>query len=97
MLQKIAVPTALMMAMISGPVFAAQKIPLSAAMAQCDKQSARYSEQLDDKGAHTPTQYKIETRYRSCVYAKSGRYPPKTTHQSGVRISGSATIGIVVK
>lgn len=93
---RISTPVALIVALVSGPVLAAQKIPLSAAMAQCDKQKASYSETLGDGGADTPTEYKLDTRYRSCVFAKSGSYPPKKKARSGVRISGSATIGIVV-
>jgi hypothetical protein len=82
-------------ALLCGPAIANQRIPLSAAIAQCDKQSAVYANTLADRYANTPTQYKVDTRYRSCVFAKSGRYPPETTRKNGLRLSGSASIGIV--
>nr|WP_323777005.1 hypothetical protein [Amylibacter sp.] len=76
---------------------ARQRIPLSAAMAQCDTQSLRYSRQLADGAANTPSQYKLNRHYRTCVYAKSGQYPPSVKTPTGIRLSGSASVGIVVR
>lgn len=76
---------------------ASQRIPLTAAIAQCDTQSVRYSRQIADGGANTPSQVKLNRHYRTCVYAKSGQYPPSVKTPTGIRLSGSASIGIVVQ
>lgn len=76
---------------------ARQRIPLTAAMAQCDTQSLRYSRQIADGAANTPSQDKLNRHYRTCVYAKSGQYPPSAKTPAGIRLSGSASIGIVVR
>ena len=61
---------------------AAQRIPLSAAMAQC-------------KGLNGVTEI-AKQQYRACVVAKSGKAPPAEKPKSGISVSGSARIGIVV-
>lgn len=76
---------------------ASQRIPLTAAIAQCDTQSLRYSRQIADGAANTPSQDKLNRHYRTCVYAKSGQYPPSAKTPAGIRLSGSASIGIVVR
>ena len=75
---------------------AGQKIPLSAAMAQCDQRSVLYSRTIVDGAANTLGQQALRDHYRTCVYAKSGRYPPQTARPKGLRLSGSAAIGIVI-
>ena len=82
---------------LAGPVMAAQKIPMSAAIAQCETRSLRYARAISDGGANTPSDQKIEDHFRSCVYAKSGQYPPRKPLKPGLRLSGSAAIGIVVQ
>ena len=82
---------------LGGPALGGQKIPMAAAMAQCEDRSLRYARMIDDGGAHTPSTQKIEDRFRSCVYAKSGKYPPRKRAPNGIRLSGSAAIGIVVQ
>lgn len=74
-----------------------QRIPLSAAIAQCDTQSLRYSRQIADGNANTPSREKLNRQYRTCVYAKSGQYPPQPKVAPGLRITGTATLGIVVQ
>lgn len=74
-----------------------QRIPLSAAIAQCDTQSMRYNRQIADGGANTPSVEKLNRHYRTCVYAKSGQYPPKPKVAPGLRLSGTARLGIVVR
>ncbi|GGA28790.1 hypothetical protein [Neptunicoccus cionae] len=74
-----------------------QRIPLSAAIAQCDTQSLRYSRKIADGGANTPSREKLNRQYRTCVYAKSGHYPPQPKVAPGLRISGTARLGIVVR
>ncbi|WGI23138.1 hypothetical protein [Amylibacter sp. IMCC11727] len=75
---------------------AAQKIPVSAAIAQC-KDQARWDQNEVMDGGTDPIQHaRGKSHFRSCVFAKSGKYPP-TERKSGITISGSARIGIVVK
>lgn len=78
-------------------VVAKQMIPLSAAIAQCEAQSIRYGRTLHGQGADTPPDHLVDQRFRSCVHAKSGQYPPKPSRKSGLKISGSAAIGLVFK
>ncbi|MCO4824179.1 MAG: hypothetical protein KC451_04935 [Amylibacter sp.] len=70
----------------------AQKIPVSAAIAQCKKQNGWYQ---GDGGLAASGQSHNETHFRTCVFVKSGKYPP-AERKSGLTISGSARIGIVV-
>ncbi|MEM7441303.1 MAG: hypothetical protein AAF393_17050 [Pseudomonadota bacterium] len=74
--------TALLFLIATPDVEAGQRIPISAAMAQC-------------KVLDGPTTLAQE-QYRACVVAKSGRRPPEEKPEPGVRITGSARIGIVV-
>lgn len=80
-----------------GGADAGSKIPLSAAIAQCERLSAGYANTLVGQGGETPDNDQIEQRFRSCVHAKAGSYPPKRNNRTGVRVSGSAAFGIVVK
>jgi hypothetical protein len=73
------------------------RIPLTAAIAQCGKIADRYGDTLFGQGGETVDTTRQQSYYRSCVRAKSGQYPPNSTRKQGVRISGSATIGIVIK
>ncbi|MCP5086795.1 MAG: hypothetical protein GY952_08345 [Rhodobacteraceae bacterium] len=74
---------------------AGAKIPLSAAMAQCQKTSDSYTETIRGQSATNPEQEIVDRRYRACVFAKSGAYPPSKKKKKGVSISGSASIGLV--
>ncbi len=75
---------------------AAQRIPLSAALAQCKTRVALdQSDSIRGGATEENPSHRDEQRYRACVYAKSGYYPAKTK-KNGVTISGTARIGIVV-
>jgi hypothetical protein len=74
---------------------AGQRIPLSAAMAQCDKQSVLLDSDIMDGGGVQAANSRKAQQYRSCVYAKSGRYP-QVSKRNGISISGTARFGIVV-
>ncbi|MCP5088584.1 MAG: hypothetical protein GY952_17480 [Rhodobacteraceae bacterium] len=80
---------------VSGGAGAGVKIPLSAAIAQCGLASGTYSDTIRGNGAEPPEQELVDRRFRSCVYAKSGSYPPKKPTKKGLSISGSAHIGLV--
>lgn len=77
-------------------VNAGVRIPLSAAMAECDKRSKEYATSLVGRGGEMPSDDLVMQHYRSCVHAKSGIFPPKGKVRNGIRISGSVTIGIVI-
>lgn len=64
------------------PAYSSQKISLPAAIAQCKS--------LD--GASKIAQ----ENYRTCVRAKSGKDLPPQESETGIKITGSARIGIVV-
>lgn len=72
----------------------AQRIPLSAALAQCKMQGTLYQGNTMDGGTDSSISPRDSQRYRACVYSKSGQYPPKT-RKSGITISGSARFGVV--
>lgn len=74
---------------------AAQRIPLSAAEAQCKTQVAFDQSDIMGGGSAKNPSPRNAQRYRACVFAKSGQYPAETK-KSGITISGSARIGIVV-
>lgn len=61
---------------------AGPRIPVTAAMAQCKA--------LDGPSAVA------KAHYGDCVQAKSGQRPPAPARKSGITISGSARIGVVV-
>jgi len=73
------------------------KIPLSAAIARCENHSKDYAVSLVGRGGEVPSDFQVDQRFRSCVHAKSGGFPPKRQIKGGIRISGSASIGIVFK
>jgi hypothetical protein len=74
---------------------AAQRIRLSAALAQCKTQGGFYQGNIMDGGTDSSISPRASQRCRACVYSKSGQYLPQT-HKGGITISGSACIGIVV-
>ena len=71
-----------------------QRIPVSAAMAQCQEQKKWDSSVVMDGAADATRSDRSSQRYRACVYGKSGQYPT-TKRTSGISISGSARFGIV--
>ncbi len=73
------------------------RIPLGAAMAQCAQSASVYGQTLFGQGGETADSDRQQSHYRSCVRAKSGQYPPKQAGKTGLRISGSASIGLVWK
>ena len=81
---------------LGGATQAAPKIPVSVAALQCEKLAKQYSRSLSSPTADVPTPEQVNLQYRSCVYAKSGQYPPRKKTEPGIRISGSAAIGVVV-
>jgi len=95
-LRGILLTSVLSIALFSG-ANAGGKIRLSAAIAQCERLSEGYANTLVGQGGETPDDDQVEQRFRSCVHAKAGSYPPERNNRTGVRISGSAAFGIVVK
>lgn len=79
---------------LAGAAHAAQRIPLSAAVAQCKMQGGFFQGDIMDGGSYKAANPRDEQRYRACVHSKSGQYPPKT-RKSGITISGTARIGVV--
>ncbi len=77
--------------------FAGVRIPLAAAMAQCAQSASAYGDTLFGQGGETVDSDRQQQYYRSCVRAKSGQYPPRQPRKTGLRISGSASIGVVWK
>ena len=71
------------------------KIPLPAAVAQCERLSKGYSNSLVGQGGETPSNDQVAQQYRSCVHAKSGMYPAESKRRTGIWISGTASIGLV--
>lgn len=80
---------------MAGTSFAAQRIPLSAAVAQCKTHVGLDQGNVMDGGAESTSSPRGEQLFRACVYSKSGQYP-STERKSGITISGSARIGVVV-
>ena len=78
-----------------GMAHAAQRIPLSAALAQCKTQGNFYKSNVMDGDSRVSANPRDDQRFRACVYSKSGQYPPKV-RKSGIKISGTARIGIIV-
>jgi hypothetical protein len=66
-------------------------------MAQCAQSASVYGQTLFGQGGDTVDPNRQQGYYRSCVRAKSGQYPPKQAGKTGLRISGSASIGFVLK
>ena len=79
---------------MAGTSFAAQRIPLSAAMAQCKSHVGLKQSSIMDGGADSTSSSRGEQLFRACVYSKSGKYP-STERKSGITISGSARFGVV--
>ena len=75
---------------------AAQKIPVSAAIAQCKEQAKWDQSEVMDGGSDASANARGKSHFRSCVFAKSGQYP-LAERKSGITISGSARIGVVFK
>ncbi len=84
-------------AAVAGGAGAAGKITMLAAQAQCEKLTRLLSESITGQGGNPPTQDKIDDQYRSCIYAKSSRYPAQQTRKNKLTISGSARIGLVYR
>lgn len=91
--------TVFILALIGGASasFAGVRIPLAAAMAQCAQSTTVYGETLFGQGGETVDADRQQRYYRGCVRAKSGQYPPKPTRKTGLRLSGSASIGLFLK
>ena len=94
-LKTIATLTLMGASVVASGCSAGQKIPLSAAEAQCGKQAGKYANTIEGRFGEQPDDYKINDRYRSCVHAKSGQYPTNKVSKKGLSISGSGSIGAV--
>ncbi len=97
MILRIALLTSVLIGIATSASLAGVRIPLGAAMAQCAQSASAYGQTLFGQGGDTVDSDRQQSYYRSCVRAKSGQYPPKQAGKTGLRISGSASIGFVLK
>ncbi len=79
---------------VASGAHAGVKIPLSAAVAQCERLSKGYSNSLVGQGGEVPSNDQVAQRYCSCVHAKAGMYPAENKRRTGIWISGTASIGL---